>query len=255
MTRLKILSQQAAQAWTDIDVLMVPTAPTQYTIAQMLANPIELNRRLGYYTNFVNLLDYTAIAVPSSFRSDGLAFGVTFIAAAGSDWSLADWGLRYHEQSGLNLGATNESITTGQLLEPLASDSSWVRIAVVGAHLSGMPLNWQLRQYGARLLRATTTTDSYRLFALANTQPMKPGLIRVAPGQGASIALEIWELPIEHYGEFVALIPSPLGIGQIETVDGKQVQGFLCESQALQGARDITIFGGWKNFLSTATAS
>jgi allophanate hydrolase len=254
MTRLKTLSQQAAQAWADIDVLMVPTAPTQYTIAQMLANPIELNRRLGYYTNFVNLLDYAAIAVPSSFRGDGLAFGVTLIAPTGSDWALADWGMRYHEQTGLNLGATHESITTGQTLEPLASDSRWVRVAVVGAHLSGMPLNWQLRQYGARLLQATTTTDSYRLFALANTQPPKPGLIRVAPGQGGCIAIEIWELPIEHYGEFVALIPSPLGIGQIDTADAGQVQGFLCESHGLQGARDITALGGWKNFLSAAAA-
>jgi allophanate hydrolase len=233
---------------------MVPTAPTQYTIAQMLADPIELNRRLGYYTNFVNLLDYAAIAVPSSFRSDGLAFGVTFIAPAGADGALAELGLRYHEQTGLSLGATAESVNPGQPLEPPASDSSWVRIAVVGAHLSGMPLNWQLRQYGARLLHSTTTTDAYRLYALPHTQPMKPGLIRVAPGQGANIALEIWELPIEHYGEFVALIPSPLGIGQIETVDGKQVQGFLCESQALEGARDITAFGGWKSFLGAATA-
>lgn len=254
MTRLKTLSQQAMQSWADMDVLMVPTAPTQYTIAQMQADPIELNRRLGYYTNFVNLLDYAAIAVPSSIRSDGLAFGITLIAAAGSDWSLAELGLRYHEQTGLNLGATSESVKKAQMPEPPAIDTGWVRVAVVGAHLSGMPLNWQLRQYGARLLQATTTSNSYRLFALANTQPRKPGLIRVAPGHGAEIAIEIWALPVEHYGEFVALIPSPLGIGQIDTADGQQVQGFLCESQALEGAQDITDFRGWKNFLSAATA-
>ncbi|MCA3175962.1 MAG: allophanate hydrolase, partial [Burkholderiales bacterium] len=206
------------------------------------------------YTNFVNLLDYAAIAVPSSIRSDGLAFGITLIAAAGSDWSLVELGLRYHEQTGLNLGATSESVKKAQMPEPAAIDTGWVRVAVVGAHLSGMPLNWQLRQYGARLLQTTTTTEAYRLFALANTQPPKPGLIRVAPGEGGRIALEIWELPVEHYGEFVALIPSPLGIGQIDTADGKQVQGFLCESQALDGAQDITYFGGWKNFLNTANA-
>jgi allophanate hydrolase len=254
MTELKRYGQQAARVWNQIDVLMVPTAPTQYTVRQMLDQPIVLNRHLGYYTNFVNLLDYAAIAVPSSFRADGLPFGVTFIAPAGTDWALAELGQRYHQETEIPLGASREMIKKGPQLPALEFSTKSVPIAVVGAHLSGMPLNWQLRQYGARLLQTTTTTDSYRLFALANTQPAKPGLIRVSPGQGARIALEIWELPIEHYGEFVAQISSPLGIGQIDTADGKLVQGFLCESQGLEGAKDITAYGGWKNFLSAEKA-
>ncbi len=251
MTALKTIGQQTDQMWADIDVLMVPTVPTHYRIDDMLADPIELNRRLGHYTNFVNLLDYAAIAVPSSIRSDGLPFGVTFIAPAGSDWQLAELGLRYHQKTGLCLGNSNTPVdTTAQL--PLPRDGrSFVRVAVVGAHLSGMPLNSQLQERGAELVQTTTTSDAYRFYALANTTPPKPGLVRVKKGEGAAIAIEIWRMPEESYGSFVALIPSPLGIGQIETADGTMVQGFLCEHEGLHGATDITHFKGWRSYLAS----
>ncbi len=251
MTALKTIGQQTDQMWADIDVLMVPTAPTHYRIDDMLADPIELNRRLGHYTNFVNLLDYAAIAVPSSIRPDGLPFGVTFIAPAGSDWQLAELGLRYHQKTGLCLGNSNTPVdTTAQL--PLPRDGrSFVRVAVVGAHLSGMPLNSQLQERGAELVQTTTTSDAYRFYALANTTPPKPGLVRVKKGEGAAIAIEIWRMPEESYGSFVALIPSPLGIGQIETADGTMVQGFLCEHEGLHGATDITHFKGWRSYLAS----
>lgn len=254
MTELRALGQQADQMWGDIDVLMVPTAPTHTEIDAMLADPIELNRRLGHYTNFVNLLDYAAIAVPSSMRSDGLPFGVTFIGPAGSDWQLAELGLRYHQKTGLCLGLTDTPVDTTATL-PLPKDNRpYVQVAVVGAHLSGMPLNGQLQERGAELVQSTTTSDAYRFYALANTTPPKPGLVRVKKGEGAAIAIEIWQMPEEAYGSFVALIPSPLGIGQIETADGSLVQGFLCEQEGLHGATDITHFKGWRSYLASLSS-
>jgi allophanate hydrolase len=247
---LRNLERQSNTMWSSIDVLMVPTVPRHYLIESMIADPIELNRRLGYYTNFVNLLDFAAIAVPSSIRADGLPFGVTFIAPAGSDFRLAELGARFHEASQLCLGRTDQMLTEGiSIPRPPGGDrKSWVRIAVVGAHLRGMPLNWQLEACDARFVAESCTTPDYRLFALANTEPQKPGLVRVSPGQGQCIALEIWELPISNFGSFVSQIPAPLGIGQIQTLGNGMVQGFLCEHYALQEARDITRFGGWRAY-------
>lgn len=251
ITTLKTLGQQAGHMWMDIDVLMVPTAPTHCRIDAMLADPIERNRRLGHYTNFVNLLDYAAIAVPSSIRTDGLPFGVTFIAPAGSDWQLAEFGLRYHQATGLTLGVSDELVSQSDQLSLAQDDRTYVSVAVVGAHLTGMPLNWQLLERGAEFVRATTTSDAYRFYALAHSTPPKPGLLRVNKGEGAPISIEIWRMPEEAYGSFVALIPSPLGVGQIETADGAMFQGFLCEQAGLAGATDITRFKSWKRYLAS----
>ncbi len=256
-TRLRAYGQQAAAMWRGIDVLLVPTAPTHYTLAQMQDDPVGLNRNLGLYTNFVNLLDYAAIAVPSAIRPDGLPFGITLIGLAGSDWQLAELGQRYHHATGLTQGATglplgDPSPIPG--LAPAATPAS-VRVAVVGAHLSGMPLNGQLTERGAVRLAETRTAPTYRLYALPGTVPPKPGLVRVAAGEGAPIALEIWQMPLEHYGSFVALIPAPLGIGTLQLEDGSSVQGFLCESQALAGAQDITHMGGWRNYIASLGAA
>ncbi|MEI7783271.1 MAG: allophanate hydrolase [Betaproteobacteria bacterium] len=249
--KLKALAQQLEPVWSQFDCMMVPTAPTHYTIAQMQSDPVVLNRRLGAYTNFVNLLDYAALSVPSSVRADGLPFGITLIGPCGSDWALAELGQRYHHASGLSLGATGHSLGS---IEPLPAPppderQARIQVAVVGAHLSGMPLNWQLTERAGRCLRAAHTSPDYRLFALPGTVPPKPGLLRVAPGQGAAIALEIWDMPVAHYGSFVALIPAPLGIGSVSLDDGSQVQGFLCESQALTDAKDITHLGGWRAYM------
>lgn len=255
--QLRALGQQAQRMWQDIEVLLVPTAPTHYLIAQMQADPVALNRNLGEYTNFVNLLDYAALSVPSSLRADGLPFGITLIGPCGSDWQLAELGQRYHQASGLPLGATDQRLPAPQPIAGLstsgaiASDSDTVRVAVVGAHLSGLPLNHQLTERGATLVASTHTAAHYRLYALPGTTPPKPGLLRVADGSGGAIALEVWQMPLAQYGSFVAQIPAPLGIGTITLADGTCVQGFLCEAQALQGAQDITHLGGWRAYLAS----
>ncbi len=258
--KLQALDQQAAAIWESIDVLLVPTAPTHYTIAQMQQDPVVLNRKLGAYTNFVNLLDYAAISVPSAMRPDGLPFGVTLIGPCGSDWQLAELGQRYHHATGLTQGATGVALPAPQDIAGLCphpgppsggEGENKVRVAVVGAHLSGMPLNGQLTERGATLVARAETAQNYKLFALPGTVPPKPGLVRVAAGTGSRIALEIWDMPIGHYGSFVALVPAPLGIGTLQLADGVQVQGFLCESLATDGAQDISHFGGWRAYVAS----
>jgi len=249
-TKLHALGQQAAAMWHDIDVLLLPTAPTHYTLQAMQRDPVVLNRHLGTYTNFVNLLDYAALSVPSSFRPDGLPFGVTLVGLAGSDWQLAELGQRYHHATGLPQGASNEPLPAPAAL-PGIQPAATVRLAVVGAHLSGMPLNSQLTSRGATLVGPARTAPDYRFYALPGTVPPKPGLLRVAPNEGAGIALEIWEMPVQHYGSFVALIPAPLGIGTLALEGGGSVQGFVCEAHALQGAEDITHLGGWRAYLDS----
>jgi allophanate hydrolase len=249
-TKLRALGQQAAAMWQDIDVLLLPTAPTHYTLQAMQQDPVTLNRHLGTYTNFVNLLDYAALSVPSSLRPDGLPFGITLVGLAGSDWQLAELGQRYHHATGLPQGALNETLPAPSAL-PGIKPMATIRLAVVGAHLSGMPLNGQLTSRGATLISPARTAPDYRFYALPGTVPPKPGLLRVAPGEGAGIALEIWEMPVQHYGSFVALIPAPLGIGTLALEGGGSVQGFVCEAHAVQGAEDITHLGGWRAYLAS----
>ena len=247
--RLEGLRRMRDHVFAGIDALLLPTVPTVYTIEQVLADPIGLNSRLGTYTNFVNLLDLCGLAIPAAMHADGTPFGVTLLAPAGHDAMLASIGRVFHAATGLPLGAL------GRAQPPLAALSvapaaGEFPIAVVGAHLGGMPLNGELKSLGARLLEATTTTADYRLYALAVTHPAKPGLLRVPEGTGATIAIEIWALPAEHFGRFVAAVPAPLSIGTIRLADGRTVQGFLVEAEALAGARDISSFGGWRAFLA-----
>lgn len=252
--RLRALGQVAATMWDRVDVLLLPTAPTHYTIAQVQADPVGLNRNLGAYTNFVNLLDYAALSIPSSLRPDGLPFGVTLVGPCGSDWQLADLGQRYHHATGLPVGATDQRLPAPEPIPALQPAAAKVKLAVVGAHLSGMPLNGQLVERGARLLASTETAADYRLFALPGTTPPKPGLLRVAPGSGHRIAVEVWEMPVEHYGSFVALIPPPLGIATLTLADGEHVQGFACEALATGGAQEISHLGGWRAYMARAAA-
>ena len=251
-TELKLLGQRADALWAGLDLLVVPTAPTHYSVAAMQANPVELNRRLGEYTNFVNLLDYAALSVPSAIRPDGLPFGITLIGRCGSDWQLADLGQRYHHLTGLTQGATGVPLPPPQPIAGLSPAAASVRVAVVGAHLSGMPLNSQLIERGATLVGSTSTAPDYRFYALPGSTPPKPGLLRVAAGQGAAIALEIWDMPLAHYGSFVALIAAPLGIGTLRLADGSSVQGFVCEAEGVIGAQDITHLGGWRAYVAQA---
>ena len=257
-TKLRAIAQKVEPMWSDIDLLLVPTAPTHYTREQMRADPVALNRNLGAYTNFVNLLDYAALSVPSSLRADGLPFGITLIGPCGSDLALAELGQRFHHATGLAQGATGQPLPPPRAIPGLAAPGAGtLPIAVVGAHLSGMPLNNQLTERGATLMHATTTSPAYRLHALPGTVPPKPGLRRVAESEeGAAIALEVWAVPLAQVGSFLALIPPPLGLGSVELVDGSWVKGFICEGHALAGAQDVSHHGGWRAYVaSRATPS
>lgn len=238
--RLAALRRQSEQTWSEIDFLLTPTAGRAYRVAEVVADPLQLNTNLGYYTNYVNLLDLCALAIPCGAWSSRVPFGVTLLAPAfHDDWLLA-WGARFLGESAPKTALPSTAATN----EPLT------RVAVCGAHLSGLPLNGQLLERGAKLVRATRTAPQYRLYALPGTTPPKPGLVRVNRSGGA-IEVEVWELPIRHFGSFVAGIPEPLGIGRIRLEDGEVVQGFLCEAVAVESARDVTEFGGWRGYLAS----
>jgi allophanate hydrolase len=248
---LEALRRTTDAAWSGIDTLVLPTAATVFTRAQIQADPIRLNSQLGFYTNFANLLDLAALAVPAGFRPDGLPFGITFFGPAWSDGALAGLGAKFHRAQTPTLGATRLALPPAEaaVTAPPGIDGSRLQLAVVGAHLSGQPLNRQLTDRGGFMVCPARTADCYRLYALAGTVPPKPGLVRVAPGAGAAIEIEIWSLAREAWADFVSAIPAPLGIGTLVLEQGGTVQGFLGESAALTGAEDITRYGGWRAYL------
>ena len=249
--RLAELRAAAAKALAGLDALMVPTAPKPCTVAEVEADPIGANSRLGTYTNFVNLLDLAGIAVPIALTADNTPYGITLLGPAGRDASLASLGAALHARAGLPLGAL--ACPQPPLVLPTAGlQPDEIAIAVVGAHMSGMPLNTELQLLSARFLEATATADDYRLLALAGTKPPKPGLLRVADGTCKAIELEVWALSTESFGGFVASVPAPLSIGSIRLRDGRAVKGFLVEGAAVTDARDISEFGGWRAFLGAA---
>jgi allophanate hydrolase len=232
--KLQQLRARSMQEWAKMDVLLLPTTGTTYTIEDVEREPVKLNTNLGYYTNFVNLLDLSALAVPAGFRPNGLPFGISFIAPAFQDEALLLLADRY-------LGGT---------MERRAVPPGCIAVAVVGAHLSGQPLNSQLTARGARLLATRRSASCYRLFELPGQKPAKPGLVRVEGFDGPGIELEIWAVPENHFGSFVAAIPAPLGIGSVELENGEVVKCFICEPWVLAGAKEITEYGGWRNYLS-----
>lgn len=233
------------QVWASCDVLLVPTAPEHPSITEVAADPIGRNSRLGRYTSFVNLLGWCAVAIPAGFTVDGSPFGVTLIAPAGRDAMLAEVADAWQRKWPLPLGATGVLDDGVDCPRPWARHQDSIDIAVLGAHLTGMPLNGQLVQAGARLRSVTTTASQYRLYALANTTPPKPGLLRVVDG-GRPIVVEVWTMPATSVGRFLAQIPPPLGLGNLELIDGTWVKGFICEPAGLAGAEDITDWGGWR---------
>ncbi|MEM7696356.1 MAG: allophanate hydrolase [Pseudomonadota bacterium] len=226
--RLKTLARAVAPIIDSVDALMVPTIPAPCTLEEIEADPIGANNRLGTYTNFVNLLDLCALAVPFAGTH------VTLIARKGEDSRLA------------GIAAAMAGNPPAPALGP-----GEMALVVCGAHMSGLPLNGQLTERGGRLLQATTTAPAYRLLALPGGPPARPGLIRVAEG-GGSVAVEVWALPLAHVGSFLAGIPAPLGIGTVALEDGSAAKGFLCEAVAEAGAQDITHLKSWRNFVTSS---
>ena len=249
--QLAELKLQTQVTWGRVDVLCVPTIPTRYSVAELESEPITCNARLGHYTTFANLLDLAAIAIPNALRSDGTPVGIMLIAPARSDGLLLRLGSRVHAASGLALGATGHVPTAVRMGRcPVPAECE---IAVVGAHLSGEPLNGQLTDLGARLVRSTRTHPAYRLYELAGEGPARPGLVRVGHA-GVAIELEVWALRVPALGVLLAQVPAPLTIGTVELEDGSAVKGFLCEAWAADGAHDISRFGGWRAWRQSVLA-
>lgn len=264
--RLQALKRVCNAVWADIDCLLTPTAGTIYRVADMQANPIRLNSNLGYYTNFMNLLDYAAVAVPAGMQvggeADGLPWGVTLAAPAFKDVPLLRLADRFHRAQTLHLGASTHPLADTPSINPTAPapaqgplQAGTVTVAVCGAHLSGLPLNGQLTQRGARLVAAVRSAPHYRFYALAGGPVQRPGMVRVA-SDGAAVHMELWELPATLFGSFVDGIPAPLGIGKVELADGRWVNGFVCEAAGTAGGTDITHLGDWRLWLAqTASVS
>ena len=248
--RLADLKRRTKRVWSDFDVMLVPTAPRYYTVAEVEADPVRLNSRLGTYTNFVNLLDLAAIAVPSGMRGDGLPSSVTLVGPVGR-------GRPHRRRRRSHPVALGRAYGRDGKAGPVAAASGGsptrdrIEIVVVGAHLTGLPLNRELIELGGSFLREVETTRDYRLFALPGTVPAKPGLLRVADGAGAAIKAEIWTLDPAGFGAFVAKIPAPLTIGTVRLSDGGSVKGFLVEAEAVKAAEDVSRFGGWRAYLGS----
>jgi allophanate hydrolase len=242
--RLAELRRQAEQELNGFDLLIVPTTPTMHTIAAVQQEPVKRNSEMGIYTNFVNFFDMAALSIPAQERSDGLPAGVTLIAPCGADQRLAALAERLLP----HLQPTVQQAAAGIAGRPLPMVEPTVQLAVVGAHLDGQALNWQLLERGARKIAATRTARHYRLYALKEAAPAKPGLVRVKEN-GVAINVELWELPLRLFGEFVAEVPPPLAIGSLEMDDGAWVKGFVCEPAAIADAEDISAYGGWRAYL------
>ncbi|SEJ83532.1 allophanate hydrolase [Pseudomonas linyingensis] len=244
--RLQALKAVCDRLMADLDCVLTPTIGRPVTLAELHAEPVLRNSELGYYTNFMNLLDYAAVAVPTGVMNNGLPWGVTLFGRAFTDQYLLGLADAVQRQHALPLAG-------GRAMDRPAPASAarhdMVRVVVCGAHLDGLALNWQLRQRGGRLLEATRSTPSYKLYALAGGPPLRPGMLRVAEG-GAAIAVEVWELPSRELGSFLTGIPAPLGLGKVELADGRWETGFICDAYGLAGAEDITSCGGWRAWLS-----
>jgi allophanate hydrolase len=237
--RLADLKRAADAIWGEVDLILAPTAPTCYRVAEMLDAPVALNAHLGAYTNFVNLLDMAALALPAGVYASGVGFGVTLIGPAGSDRAL--------------LAAADALFPRTAPPPPLDREGKMetVTLAVVGAHLKDMPLHWQLSSREARFEGEARTAPAYRLYAMADSVPPKPALVHVGADveNAGSIALELYTLDMAAFGSFVAEVPPPLAIGTVTLDDGRMVKGFVAEPRAMTGAEDITALGGWRAYM------
>ncbi len=244
---LRSYRRQAEQILASVDFIVTPTAGTIFRIDQIEREPIALNSQLGYYTNFMNLLDCAAVAVPAGFLDNGLPWGITFFADALQDRKLLSYASLWQQAVQLPLGATQQALPASVHTSVSFSDS--IPVVVCGAHLDGLPLNWQLRERGAHLVEATSTSSHYRLYALPGSPPQRPALVRDEQ-QGSAIEVEVWQVPADQFGSFVSGIPAPLGIGKLELADGRWLPGFICEGHAIATATEITQWGGWRHYLA-----
>jgi len=254
MYRLQAYKVQCDALLAELDCVITPTAGSIYKIADVEADPIQLNSNLGYYTNFMNLLDYAAIAVPAGFLASGLPFGITLFGPAFSDRLLLSAASQLQQLNGFTLGATGHAFTIAEHVDEQEQKASegMMQLAVCGAHLTGCPLNHQLTDRGAVLLKTCQTSANYRFYALAGGSPFRPGLIRTTPEnqQGVAIEVEVWEIPVATLGSFLQGIGQPLGLGKVELDDGSWVTSFICEGYAIESATDISHFGGWKAYIA-----
>jgi allophanate hydrolase len=251
--KLMALKRAAEKIWNAVDAVLVPTAPSIFEIAQVESEPVRLNSALGYYTNFVNLMDLAAVAVPAGFRADGLPFGVTLIAPRSTDRALLTLADRMHRSIAGRLGATQWPMPPPRDTPP-ALEPGYMPIAVCGAHMQGLPLNHQLLERGGYILKRTRTSPHYRLYALNGPPPQRPGLVR-NPAEGSSIEVEVWAVRSAEVGSFLTGIPAPLGLSKIELENGEKITGFSCESFATADAADITALGGWRAYLDRRAAT
>lgn len=244
MYQLQAYKAQGDALLDGVDCILTPTYPRPVTLAELEAEPVKRNADLGYYTNFMNLLDYAAVSVPTGFLANGLPSGVTLFGRAFTDQYLLGLADAFQRAQPLPLAGGAQIAP-----EPPATIASHDRQALVvcGAHLDGLALNGQLRERGGRLLAATESAACYRLYALADGR--RPGMVRDESG-GAAIEVEVWELPSAELGSLLAAIPAPLGLGKVELADGRWLSGFICEGYGLQGATDITAYGGWRAWLA-----
>jgi allophanate hydrolase len=246
--RLAEMKRELAPILASVDLLCLPSIPRFVRVAEIAEDPLGPNSELGTYTNFVNLLDLCGVAVPASARSDGRPGSVTVLAASGRDDLAAALARCLHRSADVCLGATDWRLgpkAKRVVSEPMPDE---IELAVVGAHMSGLPLNCELTRLGARFLRATRTAPIYRLYALADGPPARPGLVRSEGG--APIEIETWAVPRTRFGDFIAGVPQPLGIGTLTLASNEQVKGFICEPAGLAGAADVTEYGGWRRYLS-----
>ena len=254
--RLRELTVSAVNIFSNVDVLFFPTAPELPSLQRIQEEPVAANAALGAYTNFVNLLGWSALALPSSFTSRGLPFGITLVAPGGQDYALLEIGRDWERSAQCPLGRHLEASTAPNVFADLrlSPPDDSLSIAMVGAHMTGMPLHWQVQKAGARLRSRCRTSACYELYALRQTTPAKPGLRRVAEG-GAAIDIEVYDFPMASVGMFFSQISHPLGIGNIQLEDGSWVKGFICEPLGLEDATEITHYGGWRAFVASGSSS
>jgi allophanate hydrolase len=236
--RLQALKALCDKALEHLECVVTPTIGRPVTLADLAAEPVLANSQLGYYTNFMNLLDYAAVAVPTAFMDNGLPWGVTLFGRAFTDQYL------------LSLADALQRQGSAAPAPASVARNDRARVVVCGAHLDGLALNWQLKQRGARLLETTLSSPDYQLYALAGGPPFRPGMVRVKDG-GVAIAVEVWELPSSELGSFLTGIAAPLGLGKVQLADGRWESGFICEGYGLEGAVDISHLGGWRAYLKT----